>query len=605
MDNKIQEGLNSIDRVKLLMGYSLSKTLTENKESILIEQSVYVKNADGSYTLKSGPYNGVSADKVYPNGNYPKTLPKDFNFNQENPFNTQPKVNTVDNNWKKSYQDAHPDKVWDPNVTRNEQYWDSQGNIHTKKVKTGGFVDLTPENMGLRGTPFGFHPEEYPEYLKKVKEIEKKYPDEESHWYNPTTWFDSDTDDARNKALSNLKAQYYHSNFPSGIKRQDYLDWLNTKKSLSSQQNIEMDSIRKSFSSSYKTPKDMPGSDYFLDVHNSNIRNIENSSMSQVYGKYKSLGDYMDAIYEYDPYSIKELSKGSLEKWWDENGAIAEFALWVLADILTDGAVAYLGETRQMYLLAKIVKFAGKVGLPVAVGTYDTIKNGHLTEEGIIDFMFAVLPWAHAKFGIKSTPSVQLVESIVSKKNGLNLRMPDDVRKFMKLLTQEEKSLFRQVTKLTKSQKENGIKAVMKELESKGLKRVYNTAKTVKKTTGQVIKPSNLIKAGKFLVTMAKDLTGIEIAKILASKLGLLDAEKKEKILAEEFNKRKGTDLLILMANAAKVIKENPKLDANGIITKSLEQNFAKTAEQAVNIMIELNLSEEILVDKNGKPVKL
>ena len=39
MDNKIQEGLESIERIKLLMGYSLLKTLTENEESVLTEQS--------------------------------------------------------------------------------------------------------------------------------------------------------------------------------------------------------------------------------------------------------------------------------------------------------------------------------------------------------------------------------------------------------------------------------------------------------------------------------------------------------------------------------------------------------------------------------------
>jgi hypothetical protein len=38
MSNKIQEGLESIERIKLLMGYSLNKTLTENREDIIKEQ---------------------------------------------------------------------------------------------------------------------------------------------------------------------------------------------------------------------------------------------------------------------------------------------------------------------------------------------------------------------------------------------------------------------------------------------------------------------------------------------------------------------------------------------------------------------------------------
>jgi ERCC4-related helicase len=125
----------------------------------------------------------------------------------------------------------------------------------------------------------------------------------------------------------------------------------------------------------------------------------------------------------------------------------------------------------------------------------------------------------------------------------------------MKLLTQEEKSLFREVAKLTQSQKKNGIKWVIDELNKKGLKDVLSTANKVKKTTGKLIKPSKLTKAGKIGLTMAKDITGIEIAKVLASKLGLLNAEEKIKKLADEFNKRKGTELFILVGNAAEVIK--------------------------------------------------
>jgi hypothetical protein len=559
MNNKIQEGFESIERVKLLMGYSLSKTLTENEESFLTEQSK--------------------------NENIPKYI-SDLG--------------------RKMYQSQHPDEVWDPNVTQKQYSLDKQGNTITKNVKVGGFVPLTPENMGLRGTPFGFHPEEYPEYLKKVAEIKKKV-------YNSTNWFEDNTDNKRNQELAKLKSQYYHPDFPSGIKRQDYLDWVNKKKELSAQLRNDLDYSRKLFSGSYRSPKDMPNSDYFLNVHNQNIKNAELSRNSKILTDYKTMGDYMDAIYEYDPYSIKEINKSALDKWWDDYGLLAEFALWMLADYVTGGVVAYLTGPRQLLVLARVVKFAGRVGLPVAVGTYDTIKNGHLTEEGIVDFMFAVLPWAHAKFGIKSTPSVQLVESIVSKQAGLNLKLTQDVRKYMKLLTQEEKSLFREVTKLTQSQKKNGIKWVIDELNKKGLKEVLSTANKIKRNTkdfilrpkGELIKPSKLVKAGKIGLTMAKDLTGFEIAKVLASKLGLLNAEEKEKKLADEFNKRKGPELLILIANVMEVIKRYPYLDAVSIIKKSLKQPYAKTEVESIDIIKgNEDTFNAFLVDKNGNPVK-
>jgi hypothetical protein len=41
MSDKINEGLKSIERIKLLMGYSLHETLSENIEHILIEQYNY------------------------------------------------------------------------------------------------------------------------------------------------------------------------------------------------------------------------------------------------------------------------------------------------------------------------------------------------------------------------------------------------------------------------------------------------------------------------------------------------------------------------------------------------------------------------------------
>ena len=559
MSYKYNVGLDSVTRVKLLMGYSLSKTLTENEESVLTEQS---KN---------------------------ENIPKYINDLQ-----------------KKIYQSEHPDEVWDPNVTTKDQYFDRQGNIITKKIKIGGFVPLTPENMGLRGVPFGFHPEEYPEYLKKVAEIKKKV-------YNSTNWFEDNTDNRRNQELAKLKSQYYHPDFPSGIKRQDYLDWVNGKKQLSAQQRIEFDNSRKLFSGSYKSPKDMPNSDYFLNVQNQNIKRAELSRNSQIHTDYKLMGDYMDAIYEYDPYSIKEINKSALDKWWDEYGPIAEFALWVLADLATDGAVAYLTGPRQALVLAKVVKFAGKIGLPIAVGTYDTIKNGHLTENGIVDFMFAFLPWAHSKFGIKSIPSVQLVESIVSKQAGLNLRLPQDVRKYMKLLTQEEKSLFREVSKLTQSQKKNGIRWVIDELNKKGLKDVLSVANKVKRKTkdfilrpkGELIKPSILSKVGPILGRMAYiDLPAIGIANVLARKFGFLDDADKIKRLEEEFKNKQGSDLLILIANAVEITKRYPNLSSDKTIEKINQKGTVKTIEAAIKVITDDNTIKSILVDENGKPFK-
>lgn len=606
MGYNYNEGLDAAKRAKLLMKYSLDKTLNENiSEQTVLNEQVYVQNNDGTYDLKTGPYRGIEATKLFPSlksTDYPKKLDK--NKRPLGSPSLAPTVNLTPNQtqsfsdkWKSDYAKAHPDEVWDPNLTRDEQYWDSQGRIHTKKVKTGGFVPLTAENVGLRGTPFGFHPSEYPEYLKKVAEIKKKYPDENSVWYNPTTWFDDDTDEKRNQELAKLKKEYYHEEFPFGITKEDFKDWTKARATLNAEQAKEFDKITKEFSSKYKSPQDMPGSDYFLDVHNQNMKKLEMMRKSQVYGSFKSMDDYLNAIFEYDPIAYKEMNKGWLEKWWDKYGVVAEFIGWVILDIFSEGWLIPATEARQAYVLAKILKIAFRSGLPVAVGVARSLKEGHITENAVMDFVFAILPWAHSYFSIAKTPSVQLVESIVSKRKGLNLREVGDVRKYIKTLSEEEKYFFKKVAKLSQSELESALNKSLKEIDKIG--------KQVLKTTGKKIKPSMVKKVGTVLGRMAFiDLPAIEIANVLAKKLGFLDEADKIKRLEEEFKSKQGTDLLILIANATQTIKKYPNLSSDETIKKINQKGFAKTLETAIKILTDENLIDSLLVDENGKPFK-
>ena len=166
-NNKLKEGLDSVNRIRLLMGYDMSKTLNEN----LNEQSV----------VGAPNYGQISTPK-------PPQKPK----TKLTPQQLQ-------------YQKEHPEMVWDPEALDNTKPGlNQQGKTVYPK---GKFVPLTPENMELRGTPFGFSPIEYPEYLKKVKEINQKYPKSETS-LNPTTWVNSDVDDKREKLLADLKNQY-------------------------------------------------------------------------------------------------------------------------------------------------------------------------------------------------------------------------------------------------------------------------------------------------------------------------------------------------------------------------------------------------------------
>jgi hypothetical protein len=539
MNYSQNDGLNAVNRVKLLMNYSLDKTLNENVNDLklLDEQST----------------------------------PKQY-FDK----------------WKSDYLKSHPGEVWDPNITRDEQYWDAQGNIHTKKIKVGGFVPLTPQNMNLRGTPFGFYPSEYPEYLKKVAEINKKYPDEKTTWYNPTTWFDNDTDDRRNQELAKLKKQYYHKEFPYGITQEDYQDWLKAKKTISDEQAKEYSKIRKNFSGSYKSSKQIPGSDYFLDLHNQNIRKLEAYQMMQSQQSFKSVSDYLDALFEYDPIAYKEINKGWLEKWWDSYGWAGELILWLAVDYLTDGLALYVSGARQGALLSKIIKLAGRSGFPVSLGIARSIKEGYITDEAVIDFVFAILPWAHDYFAIAKTPSIQLVESIVAKRQGLNLKNISDVKKYIKSLTEEEKYFFKKVAKLNKTQLESGLKKSLSELNVRlsKVKKVDKIGKKVLTTTGKKIKPSVTKKITSVLSKIVLiDLPAIEIAKKFAKKFGFLDKQDKIKSLEEEFENKKGTDLIVLMASAAETLTQYPNLSNDETIKKINEKKSKKTLEAAIKIL--------------------
>jgi hypothetical protein len=340
----------------------------------------------------------------------------------------------------------------------------------------------------------------------------------------------------------------------------------------------------------------MPNSDYFLNVQNQNVKNAELYRQSQIRTDYKSMGDYMDAIYEYDPYSVKEINKSALEKWWDTYGNIAEFIGWVIIDAFSEGWLIPATEARQSYVLAKILKIAFRSGLPVAVGVARSFKAGHITENAVMDFVFAILPWAHSYFSISKTPSVQLVESIVSKRKGLNLREVGDVKKYIKILSEEEKYFFRKVAKLSQSELESAL--------NKSLKDIDKIGKQVLKTTGKKIKPSMMKKVGTVLGRMAFiDLPAIQIANTLAKKFGFLDEEDKIKKLEEEFKSKQGTDLLILVANATETIKKYPNLSGDETIKKINQKSFAKTRDAAIKILTDENLLNSLLIDENGKPL--
>ena len=74
-------------------------------------------------------------------------------------------------------------------------------------LNTKGMVPITVKNVETRGTPFGFNPDEYPEYLKKINDIKQEF-----FPYEPNYQI----------ALDNLKKQYYHPDWYKGISKDDF-----------------------------------------------------------------------------------------------------------------------------------------------------------------------------------------------------------------------------------------------------------------------------------------------------------------------------------------------------------------------------------------------
>ena len=638
MSDKINEGLKSIERIKLLMGYSLSKTLSENVDDILTEQYVYVKNLDGTYTLKNGPYKGIIAPKIYPNiknGNYPKSL-KGI---PQIPVVKQQSVNTVpiNSSYIKSYLDSHPDEVWDPNVTRDMQSWDSEGNIMTTKIKVGGFVPMTEKNVGLRGTPFGFHPDEYPEYLKKVEEINKYYNNLSSQTnVMPTDYLGSggqfERDNKTNNysykvlELSNLKKQYYHEDFPFGIRKEDYISWANSKKDLTKQQSDEITALRNSLT--YQTPTTNPGSDYFLNLNNQNVYNIETNGIAKILKKYSSMNEYLDSLYQYDPYILKEINKTDLDRWWDEKGWVVELGVWLLVDLFSEGMAASISAGRQTFLLskmfsklsnpqqaAKIIRYAGSSGFPASLGIADIIKNETVTDDAVLYFVFAVLPFAHNYFKIPSAPTKEIVGSIVKKMGKYNLHNPKELRMYIKQLTEAEKQIFRSVAKLDAESIKTGIASTMKDITKKQMRKISKT-NTLSKPINKVIKPSLLVKGGKFVARLSADITAIEISKFLADKVGLTTEDNRRKELDNFFKQqielRKDPKYrLLLMVNAFEEMSKNP----NWVMSKIMSSIVDKTTKELTNQITQaqldriedtlnkMDLINGWLIDENGEPI--
>jgi len=564
------EGQNILlNNVKIKMYYDLTKTFSENKKTI-IEQSVgrvgelFCTTDQKSGGKKISYFMGSDRTKVN-TCYYDEKLDKECKQVKNEDINNKP--------W---------DYVWDPRVLSTEV--DASGSRFF--LRKGTWRPLSFDTVNFRRdkngnyVPAGFSVDEYPEYLKKLKDVEKECAEDKNRTekerlgkpsaestgikiYNQNYFTDKVCQDKKNA----LKYEFYKKDFPYGINREDYVLFAKEQTKLTTQQKEELKNTLESLSSKYQTIETNPGSDQILNFNNQFVTKISNEVLAGIYGKYNTMKEYLDVVFDRDPtYQdyLNEINKSDLQKWWEKWGVVVELVGWVVLDALTEGLIAYLSSARQALLAAKIVekiipslkklsdaekiskivKWGTNVGLPIAIGGLITAKQGEITTDSLIYFIFACLPTFHKIMGFnKTTPSKDVVEKLIGRMKQYRLFVgnqspsPKVLKEFLKTCNQEEKELIRWVFTTGQSNSKKIIKDVVKEISEKHYSKILNLQKTALKQGLGVIKPSKLSKFGKFMFQFSSDLVAINVIEKLANGIGLTNelTEEQRKKIVETF----------------------------------------------------------------------
>jgi hypothetical protein len=155
----------------------------------------------------------------------------------------------------------------------------------------------------------------------------------------------------------------------------------------------------------------------------------------------------------------------------------------------------------------------------------------------------------------------------------------------------------------------------MKDITKKQMRKISKT-NTLSKSINKVIKPSLLIKGGKFVARLSADITAIEIGKFLADKVGLTAEDNRRKELEsffkEQFEMRKDPKYrLLLMVNAFEEMNKNPNWVMSKIMSPIADKTVKEVTNQITtdqldsisNAMDKMDLINGWLTDENGEPI--
>jgi hypothetical protein len=554
--NKIQEGLESLNRMRLMMGYDMSKTLNENNLLIFeadVEntQKIQVKTPDKNTYLKDGvklTWNIINRDTK-------KTLKIErVDISAPDGVNSK-NWNCADTNCTKkrvsviSFTNVNINPNYQGIVTLGiffgaDDYYSTQPGA--QKLFNFKLIITTSEGQittSLRGGDVNIESG----VAKQQREVMEKINQRQTpNWgakvpegFSPFSYENFITE-LYNRLSNRYSSQGQNCNYPGYYKKYIFIDPILSNKFTqpgnpnTSENDKFCNSQFKSLIEKYYdekfpkgvTPEDKEEFNQAYSSSSSELNRFKRQHMVQrnrepfdmyfdekrlspeLQKKYKELVGKIGGLkstYGYD-------DRNSFDKFWEEYGIWVQVGVGVLTAIASFGAsspavaglIAEVIGTEAASVISALktaerFSILADVYMNASVGTYQLGKGD--TKEAMLSFFFAGLPKIHklySKVGeLFGTPSVDIATSLANRIGQVSLKNKDEINAFITTLSKEEAIYFKKALKLNQ-----GDWKKIWELVDADMKKSLQIPITKKVSTGSK-------GVGKFLGTAAVDFSVI------------------------------------------------------------------------------------------------
>jgi len=311
----------------------------------------------------------------------------------------------------------------------NTHYWDGST-----------WVEKSVQNVDKwRSVPSGFVPEEYNEYLNKLQEINKIYPENSKLSFNSaeSTGVKVSPTSAKQQAINQLKSIYYNKNYPLGItnaKKQELSSKLNTVNKYYENQ------LKQLYGNS-----NINRGDFSATMHSQQIK----GGVLQIQKERQEAVKSIESQYNYWK-QVKE------EKGFDWITVIG-FALYLCP-----------------YTAAFAPYFTAAQGLTKAGMAYD---NGNMKEAGL-ETLFALLPLGSVGKTVKSVNVLNAVDKLITNQalNTAEIGALNTLSSNSTIIKTEMKniatSLLDKVPETAKEETKKWVEAIMNKAYKEGEKQL-------------------------------------------------------------------------------------------------------------------------------------